>query len=65
MTELLFSVGIVVFMITVYGALVVGGHLLENMQLADAVNDVGVPPIHAPRSSVSTAPPEPVSTQGL
>lgn len=38
MTELLFGVGIVIFFMTVGGAVLVGGHLLESLQSAEAVN---------------------------
>lgn len=34
MTELLFAIGIAVFFLTVYGAVMIGGHLLENLQIA-------------------------------
>jgi len=35
MTELLMIVGVFVFFISVYGAVMVGGHLLEELELAD------------------------------
>lgn len=41
MTELLFGVGIVIFFMTVAGAVLVGGHLLEGLQRAEAGNTTG------------------------
>jgi hypothetical protein len=38
MTELLFGVGIVIFFMTVGGAVLVGGHLLEELQIAGEAN---------------------------
>jgi hypothetical protein len=35
MTGLLMVVGVFVFFISVYGAVMVGGHLLEELELAD------------------------------
>jgi hypothetical protein len=35
MTELLMAVGVFVFFISVYGAVMVGGHLLEELEQAD------------------------------
>ncbi len=35
MTELLMIVGVFVFFISVYGAVMVGGHLLEELEQAD------------------------------
>jgi len=35
MTGLLMVVGLFVFFISVYGAVMVGGHLLEELELAD------------------------------
>ena len=35
MTELLIAVGVFVFFISVYGAVMVGGHLLEELEQAD------------------------------
>lgn len=35
MIELLIGVGVFVFFISVYGAVMVGGHLLEELGLAD------------------------------
>lgn len=39
MTELLIAVGVFVFFISVYGAVMVGGHLLEELELADQKPD--------------------------
>lgn len=32
MTEILFAIGVFVFFISVYGAVIVGGHLLEELE---------------------------------
>jgi hypothetical protein len=40
MTELLIAVGVFVFFISVYGVVMVGGHLLEELELADQKPDL-------------------------
>ncbi len=42
METLLFSVGICIFMITVYGTLVAGGVVLRRKQLDDLADDIDV-----------------------
>ena len=43
MSELLMSVGAVVFFISVYGAVMVGGHLLEQLEELESVDPPSVP----------------------
>jgi hypothetical protein len=54
MTELLFIVGIAVFFLTVYGAVIVGGYLLKNQQLAVPVRvDAATPAARSERAAGS------------
>ena len=54
MTELLFAIGIGVFFLTVYGAVMIGGHLLENLQIA---GDEGLPDSRKPSRRAPVNPP--------
>jgi hypothetical protein len=65
MTDLLITVGVFVFMMTVYGTVVIGGHLLK--QLADGQTGVAAtaPAIPATQSSDPTPVPESREPVGL
>lgn len=72
MTEVLVAVGAFVFFISVYGAVMVGGHLLEELELVDTAPapsrdlvDVGLTTgsSHADRQPVST--PQPIKHQDI
>ncbi len=44
MMQVLFVIGVFVFFISVYGAVMVGGHLLEELQAADETPDMAPAP---------------------
>jgi hypothetical protein len=52
MTQVLFIVGVVVFFVSLYGAVMVGGHLLEDIERAEPTPE---PALVAARSADTVA----------
>ncbi len=64
MNELLMAVGIAVFFMTVYGAVMVGGHLLEELQPEDEETRLAaIPAERLPSSDRHVSPSEPQASQ--
>lgn len=60
MTEFLFAVGIVVFFISIYGAVMTGGHLLAELQARDVPDE----PAPAQQRRLGDAAPRAAGTDG-